>query len=456
MDGIGFGDTQEEEKRPARRGRPKKGTTTSSDTYQLFFTEMGKTPLLKPQEEHVLARRIEDNTRALKRLVLGSPIARRQLRHWASLLKEGEMTPKELLPRGRSTRRQLNAMRERVRVLAIELDRAEERLAAASAALLRAKTPAAKASAERRLAAIEQGITDKMEAMPLHEDKLRRLTNKIQDLARRVAEGHPLEPASMEPEAITALARRAQELEDAVTGDKQALLQANLRLVVSIARAYATDSLELADLIQEGSLGLMRAIEKFKGRKGYKFSTYATWWVRQSIQRAIGDQDRTVRLPAHVQEQIAQYKKLGRRWVQEFGRMPDPEEAGKKLNLSSRKIGELVQAMQEPVSIEHPWNEEDEELKLSDLLQDVTEPAPTRRAEESIRSREIDNWLSTLSEREQGILRLRFGIGTEEHTLGEVGRRFHVTPERARQIQIEALRKLRRSPMSDQMREYLA
>ncbi|MBI4424651.1 MAG: sigma-70 family RNA polymerase sigma factor [Elusimicrobia bacterium] len=435
--------------RGLRRAQP------SAELYQQFFAEMGRTALLKPREEAALARRIEENSHALRRLVLGSPIARRQVRRWGELILSEEMTVKELLPRGRVSAGKLAAARKVLLRLARDLERREPVLEKLRAKL-RVAPQAKRRPLERRIGVSEAAFLRRLEALPLHDEKLRRLGARIRELARRAREGHPLEPRLIPDDELLRLDERLHALEEAVVADKQQLLRANLRLVVSIARSYATDNLELADLIQEGSLGLMRAIEKFKGGKGFKFSTYATWWVRQSIQRAIGDQDRTVRLPAHVQEQIARYKKMSRGFLQERGRPPETDEAADKMRLSSRKVGELVQAMQDPVSLEHPWNEEDEELRLSDLLQDASEPPPAHLAEVAIRRREIDTWLSTLSEREQGILRLRFGIGTEEHTLGEVGRRFHVTPERARQIQIEALRKLRRSPMSEHMREHLA
>ena len=252
-------------------------------------------------------------------------------------------------------------------------------------------------------------------------------------------------------EEIELAMRMSEGDEDA----KKRLAEANLRLVVSIAKRYVGRGMLFLDLIQEGNLGLIKAVEKFDYQKGFKFSTYATWWIRQAITRAIADQARTIRIPVHMVETINKLIRVSRQLLQELGREPLPEEIAKELDMPVERVREILKISQEPVSLETPIGEE-EDSHLGDFIQDDNVPVPAEAAAATLLKEQLNEVLDTLTEREQKVLRLRFGMNDgRARTLEEVGKEFDVTRERIRQIEAKALRKLRHPSRSRKLKDYL-
>ncbi|MBT6781030.1 MAG: RNA polymerase sigma factor RpoD, partial [Porticoccaceae bacterium] len=255
---------------------------------------------------------------------------------------------------------------------------------------------------------------------------------QIKDINRRLTIGE-------------AMARRA----------KKEMVEANLRLVISIAKKYTNRGLQFLDLIQEGNIGLMKAVDKFEYRRGYKFSTYATWWIRQAITRSIADQARTIRIPVHMIETINKLNRISRQMLQEMGREPSPEELAERMEMPEDKIRKVLKIAKEPISMETPIGE-DEDASIGDLIEDITIAQPIDEATKSNLTDSTRGVLGSLTAREAKVLRMRFGIDMNtDHTLEEVGKQFDVTRERIRQIEAKALRKLRHPTRSDHLRSFI-
>ena len=445
--------------RPAGGTRPEKEEKeegTRGPT-QVFLKEMGKVALLTRDEEVQLARQIETGSAELTHALYGLPLVLDRLESLRVSLQRREISVSAVVSLERGTGEQnaesAGAEQEDVRNQTVSGLSAIRRAAKPLHEYYREQCakPATRAvshtlkhveSAQRRIVArvLALRFTDEYQAQLLSRVKalandLRSHRKKIVELERTVLSM----PVTLFLESVDRIERAERTIEDG----KNRLIQANLRLVVSIAKQYLGRGLQFLDLVQEGNIGLMKAVDKFEYQRGYKFSTYATWWIRQRITRAIADQAGTIRVPVHMHEAIQKLNKASMKLVQRYGRPPSVQELAEHVELSEGKTREMMNYLKEPVSLETPVGDQ-EETRLGDLLEDRTVSPPYAAALRSDTRRNVDKALGVLTPKEEYIIKKRFGIGfAKGHTLEEISEDFGVTRERIRQIEASALRKLR-------------